>query len=201
MSFCLWITGLPGSGKSTIAGALEPMLEKARVLYVTLALDQLRTFLTPEPAYTDEEREVVYRSLVMMARLLTIHSSKNVIIDATGNRRRFRQLARERIPEFAEVYVSCPLETCIQRETGRDVQFVEKDLYRRAAEGALQGQLPGVSVPYEKPENPEVVVDSDRMTPEEAAGKIMDYIRSRWLNKNKSEPQKRSAKPLPKDVP
>jgi adenylylsulfate kinase len=184
MSFCLWITGLPGSGKSTIARALEPMLADSQIQYVTLSLDQLRGFLTPQPAYTDEERDIVYRALVMMAQLLVNHSAKSVIIDATGNRRKFRQLARERIAEFAEVYVSCPLNTCMKRESGREGGSVEEDLYQRAVEGSLEGKLPGVSVPYEEPEDPELIVHSDRLSPGEAAGKIMDYIRARWLNGN-----------------
>jgi adenylylsulfate kinase len=122
----------------------------------------------------------------MMAQLLMDHSSKSVIIDATGNRRRYRRLARERMEAFAEVYVSCPLEICMDREADRKSQWVEKNLYKRAREGSLPGGMPGVSVPYEAPENPEVTVHSDRLSPGEAAGKIMDYIRFRWLNRDPS---------------
>ena len=180
MNFCLWITGLPGSGKSTIAKELERMFLEAGILFVTLSLDQIRKVLTPEPKFTDQERELVYRSLVLMARLMVEHSSKNVIIDATGNLRTFRNLARQLIPEFAEIYVKCPLEGCKAREASRRDQPVQKDLYKRASEGRLKGKLPGISAPYEEPEDPEVLVASDLLSPHESAEKIMTYIKSRW---------------------
>ena len=119
MSFCLWLTGLPGSGKSEIRNELSRMLSESEIEAVTLSLDHIRKVLTPEPKYTDEERKLVYRSLVLMAQLLVEQGEKNVIIDATGNRREFRYLARRMIPEFAEIYVKCSLETCKAREASR----------------------------------------------------------------------------------
>ncbi len=180
MNFCVWITGLPGSGKTTVARELELMLSQSGIKVVTLSLDRVRQVLTPDPKYTDEERELVYRSLVVMAQLLVEHSGKNVIIDATGNRAAFRDLARELIPEFAEVYLKCPLETCEARESSRDVQLVQGDLYKKAEEGRLKGELPGISTPYEEPEEPEVQVESDTLSPRESARKIMAYVQSRW---------------------
>jgi adenylylsulfate kinase len=180
MNFCVWITGLPGSGKSAVAKELESMLSAQGVPAVTLELDQLRKVLTPNPQYTDEEREVAYRALVLMAKLLLDHSRKSVIIDATGNRRRFRELARKLIHEFAEVYLKCPLEVCKAREGSRLSEWVEEDLYQKAEQGKLKGRLPGVSTTYEKPENPELEVRSDALSPRESAAKIMNYIQSRW---------------------
>jgi len=180
MTFCLWLTGLPGCGKSTIAGELEQLLSASGIETVILSMDQIRTVVTPEPAYTDQERELVYRSLVMTAKLLVEHSGKGVIIDATGNRRRFRQLARELISEFAEIYVSCPMEVCQAREPARQSREVQSDLYRKAKQGRLEGGLPGVSAPYEEPKYPELKVESDVLTPRESAVKIADYVQSRW---------------------
>ena len=180
MSFCLWLTGLPGSGKSTILNEFSRMLSDSGIETVTLSLDHIRKVLTPEPKYTREERDIVYRSLVIMAQLLVEHGGKNVIIDATGNRKEFRELARRLIREFAEIYVKCPLRTCQARETSRRGQLVQKNLYKKAIDGRLKGQLPGISTPYEESENRELEVLSDVLSPHESAKKIMDYIRLRW---------------------
>lgn len=181
MNFCLWITGLPGSGKSTITKELQDLLSAAGVESMVLRLDEIRKVLTPEPAYTDDEREIVYRALAMMAQLMTEHSAKSVIIDATGNRRYYRRVARELIAEFAEIYVSCPLKICREREGLRRGKLVERDLYGKAARGELEGELPGVTAPYEAPENPEVMVASDMLSPSESAERIMSYIQARWV--------------------
>ena len=180
MKFCLWITGLPGSGKSTIARSLAELMTRAGIDVAMLNLDEIRKTLTPEPAYTEEEREFVYRALVVMAKVLVEQECKNVIIDATGNRRKYRELARELLPEFAEVYVKCPAELCRQREASRPGGLVKKDLYQKAETGRLEGKLPGVTVPYEAPETPDVEVPSDRLEPRESAEMILAYIRSRW---------------------
>jgi adenylylsulfate kinase len=181
MNFCLWVTGLPGSGKSTIVNELERLFSETGLDFVTLRLDDIRKVLTPEPKYTDEERQIVYRSLVLMAQLLVTHSTQNVIIDATGNRRAFRELARKRMPAFAEIYVKCPLEICQSREASRNGQGVEKNLYQKAEAGRLDGNLPGVSTPYEEPFHPEVLVASDKLRPKESAKRIMGYVQSRWM--------------------
>ena len=180
MSFCLWVTGLPGSGKSTILNELSQMLSESGIEAVTLSLDRIRKVITPEPKYTNEERDIVYRALVMMAHLLVDQGKKNVIIDATGNRREFRHFARGLIQEFAEIYVRCPLEICMAREAVRRNQLVQKDLYKRASKGELKGEVPGISAPYEEPENPEVLVASNLLPPHESAKRIMAYVKSRW---------------------
>ena len=180
MSFCLWLTGLPGSGKSTILNELSKLLSESGIEAVTLSLDHIRKVLTPQPKYTDEERTLVYRSLVLMAQLLVEQGEKNVIIDATGNRKEFRELARSLIPEFAEIYVKCPLETCREREASRQGQPVQKGLYKSASEGKLKGELPGISAPYEESENPELVIASDLFSPYESAKNISNYVKLRW---------------------
>jgi len=182
MSFCLWLTGLPGSGKSTILKELLKLLSGSGIEAVTLSLDRIRKVLTPEPAYTDEERGIVYRSLVMMAHLLVKEGGRHVIIDATGNRRAFRELGRWLIPDFAEVYIRCPLATCMEREALRKVRPVQKDLYQRAKKGTLTGEMPGVTAPYEAPEHPEVEIQSDVLSPRESAEKITVYVQSRWAD-------------------
>jgi adenylylsulfate kinase len=183
MNFCLWLTGLPGSGKTTIARELEELLTRKGVSIVVLSMDEVRKFLTPAPEYSEEEREMAYRALVLIAQFLVEHSQKSVLIDATGNRRHFRNLARESVGEFAEVYVKCAIEVCKARENSRDHPLVEKNMYRKAQAGKLQGGLPGVTAPYEEPTAPEIEVPSDALTPAEAAQEIFNYVRSKWLDR------------------
>ena len=183
MNFCLWLTGLPGSGKSTIAKELRHLLSDEGIEIIILNLDHIRKIITPQPRYTDEERGLVYRSLVLMAHLLVEKGGKHVIIDATGNRREYRDLARRILSEFAEVYVKCPLETCQAREGSRSSRWVQKNLFKKAKAGQLEGELPGMTTPYEVPEHPELLISSDLLPPRESARKIAEYMKSRWLKK------------------
>ena len=182
MSWAIWITGLPGSGKTTIAQKLHDTLGDIDidVDVKVLELDEIRRFITPVPSYTEEEREIVYASLVYMAKLLVIECGKPVIIDATANRRRYRARARESIPNFAEVYVKCSLEACMKRERARIAVHAPVFIYKKAVdEGA---PVPGVNVPYEEPLNPEVIVDTERMSVEECAAKVKEFIVEKgWL--------------------
>jgi len=182
MSWAIWITGLPGSGKTTIAQKLHDTLGDIDidVDVKVLELDEIRRFITPVPSYTEEEREIVYASLVYMAKLLVIECGKPVIIDATANRRRYRARARESIPNFAEVYVKCSLEACMKREHARIAVHAPNFIYKKAVdEGA---PVPGVNVPYEEPLNPEVIVDTERMSVEECAAKVKEFIVEKgWL--------------------
>lgn len=178
--FCIWITGRPGCGKSTVTNGLQALLQAAGIDVVVLNLDRLRRILTPEPSYTEEERSIVYRALALMAHLLVERGARQVVIDATGHRRRFRDLARSLIPEFAEVYLACPAEVCEAREAGRKSRLVQTELYRKARGGRLKGQMPGVDVPYEEPLQPELAIPIGEIAAEEAARRIFDYIERRW---------------------
>lgn len=157
----LWITGLPGSGKSTIADAIKALHPD----FVILRMDELRKCVTPEPAYSEAEREIVYRSLVYLAKKIT-ELGHNVIIDATGNMRRWRELAREQIPRYAEIYLKCPIEECINRERKRqETHGAPRDIYTKGEKG---WPVPGMNVPYEEPLNPEIIIDTEQATIQEA---------------------------------
>lgn len=161
----LWITGLPGSGKSTIAEALK----NTHPEFIILRMDELRKVVTPEPTYSDPEREIVYRALVFLAKKLT-DLGHHVVIDATGNLRRWRDLARGIIPKYIEVYLRCPIELCMKRENQRlERREAPKDIYKKGAEG---WPVPGMVVPYEEPLNPEIVVDTDKTSIEDSIAKI-----------------------------
>jgi adenylylsulfate kinase len=165
----IWITGLPGSGKSTVANDLKSHFPEFRIL----RMDELRSVLTPEPTYSDTERDVVYRALVYMAKKIT-DLGHAVIIDATGNLRKWRDLARELIPKYIEVYLKCPIEVCMQREKLREITHeAPRDIYRKGSEG---WPVPGLTAPYEEPLAPEIVIDSDRTSLVETVERIAREI-------------------------
>src|SRR5262249_20451894 len=157
MSWAIWITGLPGSGKSVIthaaAAAVSARGEPVRVL----ELDEVRNTITPAPRYTDAERDIVYRAIGYLALLLT-EAGMGVMVDATAHRRQWRELARKAIPHFAEVQVVCPPEVCRERERARRGGHAPAGIYARA--GQPGATVPGVDVPYEAALHPELVIDS-----------------------------------------
>ena len=153
----LWITGLPGSGKSTLADEIK----KKHPSFVLLRMDELRKVITPQPTYSETEREIVYRAMVYLAKKLT-ESGHDVIIDATGHLRKWRDLARQFIPRYGEIYLQCPIAICIRREQERvETREAPKDVYKKGAAG---WSVPGVSVPYEEPLRSELMVETDKIS-------------------------------------
>jgi len=164
----IWLTGLPTSGKSTIAVALKPQLEALGLSVEVLESDAVRRTLTPTPTYSQMERDLFYRALAFMGARLVAHGV-TVIFDATANRRAYRDFARSLIPWFIEVAVECPLATCMQRDY--------KGTYQRGQRGE-SSTVPGLQDPYEAPLNPDVRIDTMKVKPSEAAERIMDLVRN-----------------------
>lgn len=164
--FAVWITGLPASGKSTVATALRKELASLGVNVAVLESDALRKVFTPHPRYDDEERDVFYGALAHVGRLLTEHGV-SVIFDATANRRAYRDRARREIARFLEVFIDCPLAVCIARDP--------KGIYRRGREGSATG-VPGIQVDYEPPPSPDVVVRGEAEAPASAAHRIVGKL-------------------------
>ena len=170
--FALWLTGLPGSGKTTITQALVKLLRSRSIDPAVLESDTFRKYLSPHATYAEDERELFYQGMAEVARMF-VDKDIPVILDATGNRRAYRDPARNLLPAFGEVYVECPLETCIERDP--------KGLYQKGREGQAT-HVPGLQVEYEPPFHPEVRVRSDREDPETAAKKIVDFlIQEEWI--------------------
>jgi adenylylsulfate kinase len=165
-AFAVWITGLPASGKSTLAGTLKALLSARGVDIAVLESDALRPVFTPHPAYSEEEREQFYKQMVYVGALLVEHGIP-VIFDATANRRIYRDRARQQIARFLEVYVDSPLDTCVARDP--------KGIYRQAREGVLT-TVPGLQSLYEAPPAPDLVMHGESETPAAAAQQVVRML-------------------------
>jgi len=143
----VWLTGLPSSGKSTLARRLLLRLRAEGRPAAVLDGDEVREALVPRPAYAPAERDAFYGTLGRLAALLA-RQDLTVIVAATANRRAYRDEARALAPRFVEVYLDVPAEVCRERDA--------KGLYARAARGAAP-DLPGAGAGYEPSAAPEVI--------------------------------------------
>lgn len=171
-AFAIWLTGLPGSGKSAIARELLVRLHARAVDPAVLESDVMRTQLTPRARYDEQERAFFYGCLTAFAQVIVL-KGRPVLIDATANRRAYRDAARAAIARFAEVYVDTPPEVC----EGRD----PKGLYRAAKAGEVE-TLPGPQAAYEAPLAPALIVSGARGTPGDSAAEVIALLeRCGWL--------------------
>jgi adenylylsulfate kinase len=169
--FALWLTGLPASGKSTITRELVKKLHASHVSVVVLESDVMRKILTPTPTYSDEERSKFYRALAQIGTVIT-RSGINVIFDATANKREYRDQARQAIKKFAEVYVACPQNICLQRDP--------KGIYEQASL-KIATNVPGIQATYEPPVSPELKLDGQAQPDREAEKIIITLKRLAYL--------------------
>ncbi len=172
--FCIWLTGLPSAGKTTISKELLPRL-LARGWYADLLDgDEIRRGLSADLGFDRKSRETHAQRVAFCAKLLARNGSIPIVA-LISPYRTSRAAARADIGRFVEVYVSTPLDVC---ET-RDV----KGLYKKARSGAIK-EMTGVDDPYEPPEHAEIVVDAVRLAPAESAEFILGELeRQGWLPK------------------
>jgi adenylylsulfate kinase len=164
--FVVWLTGLPASGKSTLAQELRYRLAERGLHSVILDSDELRAVLTPNPTYSAEERDWFYAAMVDLAAWLA-RNGVNVLVADTAHRRAYRQRARAQIRRFAEAYVCCPPDACQARD--------RKGIYQRAASGQAE-HVPGMGAPYAPPLAPEAVVDTGRQPSGQAADIVLAQL-------------------------
>jgi adenylylsulfate kinase len=157
----VWITGLPSSGKSTLAERVRRRLIEAGIASCTLDGDAVRAALVPSPGYTPEARDAFYATLAGLAALLA-GQRLVVIVPATAHRAAYRAEARRVAPRFVEVYVATGPEECQRRDA--------KGLYAATGAGLAAG-LPGADLAYEPPDAPDVVASGGE--DDEAAGRIL----------------------------
>ena len=164
--FTVWLTGLPCAGKSTLAGLLEEKLRQLGHTVQTLDGDEVRKRLSQGLGYTKDDRVEHISRIAYLAKLLN-RVGAVCVTAAISPYRESRELARQEIQNFVEVYVQCPLPVCIQRDV--------KGLYEKALRGELSN-FTGISDPYEPPEKPDVIVQTDRESPEESLAKILQTL-------------------------
>lgn len=160
--FTLWFTGLSGAGKSTLSEAIEHRLKASGQKVEVLDGDVVRTHLSKGLGFSREDRDTNIKRIAFVCGLLT-RNDVICISAAISPYRETRQWARDHIGDFVEVYVKCPIEVCRQRDV--------KGLYKLVDEGKIKG-FTGVDDPYEEPEHPELIVETDRETVEESVGRI-----------------------------
>jgi adenylyl-sulfate kinase len=159
----IWFTGIPASGKSTIAGEVEKELRRRGIKVENLDADEIRANLSPELGYTPEARDINTKRLAFMGRMLA-RNGVCTIVAAVSSLRKFRDRARDWVDNFAEVWVNCPVEECQSRDP--------KGLYAKAKRGEVN-DIAGLHQPYEEPLKPELVLDTKDTTVEECAAKVI----------------------------
>jgi len=172
--FTLWFTGLSGSGKTTIAHLVGPAIEERGPIVEYLDGDTVRTRLSKGLGFSKEDRDANIERIGWVASRLTRHGAA-VITSAISPYSEARSHARELVEEFGtfvEVFVDVSVEEATRRDT--------KGLYEKALRGEIQN-FTGVNDPYERPESPDIRIDSDEESPEESAERIVALLEEKGL--------------------
>jgi adenylylsulfate kinase len=164
--FTIWLTGLPCCGKTTIADRVAAILKKKNYLVERLDGDLIRQNFSSDLSFSKKDRDENIRRATFLAKML---SRNNVVVLASfvSPYRKQRKRARKEIKNFVEVYVRCPVKICMKRDV--------KGMYRKALEGKIT-HFTGVDDPYEEPEDPELIVDTDIESVDESVGKVLQKI-------------------------
>jgi len=160
--FTIWFTGLSGAGKSTLAEVIERRLKDQGRNVEILDGDIVRTHLSKGLGFSREDRDTNIKRIAFVCGLLT-RNGVVCISAAIAPYREAREWARREIGDFVEVYLKCPIEVCRQRDV--------KGLYKLVDEGKIKN-FTGVDDPYEEPENPELVIETDKESVGESVSRI-----------------------------
>ena len=169
----IWLTGLPSSGKSRIANSLEYILTQKGIHTYVLDGDNVRHGLNKDLGFSAEDREENIRRIGEVAKLF-VDAGIIVITAFISPYKKDRALARNLVKkgEFIEVYVRCPLKVCQERDV--------KGLYEKARKGILK-EFTGVSAPYEEPEDPDIILKSDKARIEDCVQIIIKYLEDKKI--------------------
>ncbi|HZE69297.1 MAG TPA: adenylyl-sulfate kinase [Pyrinomonadaceae bacterium] len=173
--FTLWLTGLSGAGKTTLAAILVTELRARDVLVEVLDGDEVRTNLSKGLGFSKEDRDTNIRRIGYVCRLLSRNGVVTIsaaISPYSATRDEVRRSVEQDGAQFIEVFVKCPIAVLAERDV--------KGLYKKALAGELEG-FTGVSDPYEEPRAPDVVVETDRESVEFSISKILNALEQRDL--------------------
>ena len=164
--FTLWFTGLPCSGKTVLADVLADELKKKGMKVERLDGDVVRKSLTRDLGFTEEDRNMNIERVTFVAKLLS-RNGVAVLASFVSPYNKIRNYSRNEIDEYILVYVKCSLEECERRDV--------KGMYAKARVGEIK-DFTGIDHPFEEPENPEIVVDTDIQTIEESKNIILNSL-------------------------
>jgi adenylylsulfate kinase len=165
----VWFTGLPCSGKTTVAIRVADVLRSKGYPVEHLDGDVVRKSLTKDLGFSKADREENLRRITELARQLT-EQGNIVLATFVSPYRDRREKTRAAIPSFYEVYARCPVEVCIKRDV--------KGMYKQALEGRLKG-FTGVDDPYEEPLHPDLILDTNTETVNESTHKVLEFLRKK----------------------
>jgi adenylylsulfate kinase len=169
----IWFTGLSASGKSTIAHHLEKLLYEMNCSTYVFDGDNVRHGLCGDLGFSAEERTENIRRIGEMVKLFVdagIIAITAFISPYRKDRRRIKDLVGK--DRFFQIYVDCPIEVCAERD--------QKGIYKKAKEGVIK-EFTGISAPYEKPENPDMVIQSDKEDATDAANRVLDFMKNHQI--------------------
>ncbi len=170
--FVVWFEGLAGAGKTTLSRSVAAQLRSRGWKVEVLDGDELRHVFSPELGFTRRDREVHARRVSYVAHLLARNGVAAMVAMITPYETS-RQAARSEVgPRFEEVWLTCPIEVCRQRDP--------KGIYRRSAEGTVP-HMTGVDDPFEEPLNPELTVDTSVTSVDDATRRVLQHLRERGL--------------------
>jgi len=172
-SVVVWFTGLSGSGKSTLAYALEDVLHQNKIRTFVLDGDNIRQGLCNDLGFSNIDRIENIRRIGEVSKLM-MHAGSIVVTAFISPFNNDRKIARELVgnKDFIEIYCDCPIETCELRDV--------KGLYKKARKGEIP-EFTGISSPYETPNNPELVLETNILSVSECLDKLISYIVERKI--------------------
>jgi len=171
VGFVLWFTGLPCSGKTTVADAVADRLKEAGLKVERLDGDIVRQGLTKDLGFTKKDRDKNIERVTFVAKLLS-RNQVATLVSFVSPYIKARQHARENTTNFIEVYVNCSIETCKMRDV--------KGMYAKAMRGEIS-DFTGIDDPFEEPINPEVTIYTEKEALRESVGKVLNFLIQREL--------------------